>query len=122
MKLEPIEWISKFKVRNLTRESAPICIQKNAFGNNFPFEDLYVSPRHGILVRGNMIPAKNLVNGKTIFQDFSNDSITYYHIELNKHSAIVANGIFAESYLDVDNRSIFENNIRPSKKSIQNKK
>ena len=43
-----------------------------------------------------------------IFQDFSYDSVVYYHLELDNHSAVIANGILSETYLDVNNRYIFE--------------
>lgn len=107
---EPVYWISKFKVRNLTEESAPICIKAGALRENYPFEDLYVSPNHGMIVKGKLVIAKYLVNEETIFQDFNRKSVTYYHVELERHSAIIANGILAESYLDCENRFAFENN------------
>jgi len=114
-RVEPIYWISKFKARNLTTDSAPICIKANAFAESHPFEDLYVSPQHRILLKGNMIIAKNLVNGDTIFQDFDRESVTYYHIELERHSGIIANGVLAESYLDCGNRIAFEDLEKNSK-------
>lgn len=52
-----------------------------------------------------MILAIDLVNDDTIYQDSSKTEIIYYHFELNNHCAILA-----ESYLDSDNRSIFEKN------------
>jgi hypothetical protein len=50
LKLDPVVWISKFKVKHLNSKTAPICIKKNALGKNYPFKDLYVSPNHGILL------------------------------------------------------------------------
>jgi len=37
-------------------------------------------------------------------------------LECENHSAIIANGVLAESYLDVNNRHVFENSVRPSRK------
>jgi hypothetical protein len=108
--VEPIRWLGHFTVRNLTKDSSPICIQKNALGKNKPFEDLYVSPCHGILFNDTIIHAKKIVNKKTIFQDNNRDSVDYYHLELRNHHAILANGILSESYLDMKNRNIFFNN------------
>jgi hypothetical protein len=118
-KLEPIVWLSKFKVRQPSSESFPICIKQNALGPNRPFEDLYVSPNHGIIVKGKIVRAKDLVNDESIFQDWSNDSLIYYHLELKSHSAIVANGILSESYLDIENRYKFESSksVEPIRKS-----
>ena len=118
-KLEPIVWLSKFKVKQPSSESFPICIKQNALGPNRPFEDLFVSPNHGILVKGNVVRAKDLVNENTIFQDWSKNSLTYYHLELKNHSAIVANGVLSESYLDMNNRYSFEprESFEPIRKS-----
>jgi hypothetical protein len=52
---------------------------------------------------------KDMINGTTIYQDMNCTEVEYYHLEFDKHRAIVANGVLTESYLDVDNiRDIFE--------------
>lgn len=53
------------------------------------------------------VPIRMLVNGKTIFYDRSFTTYEYYHIELEKHSVIAANGALSESYLDTGNRHYF---------------
>ena len=112
IKLDEVIWISKFKVNNMNSESRPICIKKHALGLNSLFKDLYVSPNHSILINGKMRPARFLVNGETVYQDTECDEITYYHLECKEHVAIVANGVLAESYLDCDNRYVFEKTER----------
>lgn len=111
IKAETLLWVSKFKVVNLNSKSRPICIKKDALGENKPFKDLYVSPGHGLLLNGHMVRANSLINGTTIFQDNDCDDVVYYHIELDSHSAIFANGILSESYLAINNRDVFENSI-----------
>lgn len=108
--IEPLIWLGKFSPIKLNKASLPICIKKNAFGENLPCEDLYVSPLHRIILFGKMIAAENLVNGETIFQDTSKKSLVYYHLELPKHYCIIANGILSETYKDFDNRHVFEKN------------
>ena len=108
-KLERVKWVSKFKVSNLNSKSKPICIQKNAFNKNCPFKDLYVSPCHSLLINGKMVLAKDMVNGTTIYQDNECKNVEYYHLECEKHHAIFANGVLAESYLNVNNKYAFEN-------------
>jgi hypothetical protein len=103
----PIVWKGHFFTHGLDKDSAPILIKKDAFGKNKPFEDLYVSPGHNIQVRDRMVPACKLINGNTVIRQEC-DEVTYYHIELDKHSVISANGLSAESYLDVDNRNTFK--------------
>jgi len=110
--IEPVMWVSKFKVTNLNSKSRPICIKKDALGQNYPFQDLYVSPGHSLLLNGKMVLAKNIVNGTTIYQDKECKNVEYYHLECDNHSAIFANGVLSESYLDVNNRDVFENSIR----------
>ena len=112
LKVENVKWISKFKVFELNSESTPICITKNALGKNKPFKDLYVSPNHGLLINNKLIAARNMLNGTTIYQDIECDEVIYYHLECEKHSAIFANGILSESYLDANNRDVFENSIK----------
>ena len=116
LKIEPVVWISKFKVINLNSDTRPICIKKDSFKKNSPFKDLYVSPRHSLLLNNKMVLAKNIVNGTTIYQDEKINSVEYYHLECEYHSSIFANGILSESYLYLNNRNIFENSI-----SIHNK-
>jgi len=112
-KEESVLWISKFKVQNLDSKSRPICIKKNAFGEDYPFTDLYVSPGHRLLLNDEMVIAQNIINGTTIYQDNECESVEYYHLECEDHSAIYANGVLAESYLDINNsRSVFENSIK----------
>jgi hypothetical protein len=106
----PIVWIGKFTVKILNSNSRPICITKNAFGEECPFVDLYVSPAHRLLINDKTVESSNLVNGETIYQDNECKSVEYYHLECDVHSAIYANGVLAETYqewhrevFDVDN-------------------
>ncbi len=115
-KAAPVIWISKFKVKNMNSKSRPICIKKDALGENYPFQDLYVSPNHRLLLNGQMVTSKNIVNGKTIYQDNECKRVEYYHLECEDHNAIYANGVLAESYIDVDNRRVFENSTKTSPK------
>ena len=118
LKIEPVVWVSKFKVINLNSKSRPICIKKDALGKNYPFKDLYVSPGHSLLLNSKMVLAKDIVNGKTIYQDNECDDVEYYHVECENHSAIFANGVLSESYLDANNRDVFENSIKLRRKNI----
>jgi len=55
---------------------------------------------------GVIMPASTLLNSCTITQ-VETDEVTYWHLELPRHDLIVANGLEAESYIDVGNRSFF---------------
>ena len=106
--IEPVIWISKFKVLDLNAKSRPICIKKDAFLKNCPFQDLYVSPEHCLLLKDNMVVVSSMINGKNIYQDMECNSVEYYHLECKHHCAIFANGVLTESYLDTNNRYVFD--------------
>jgi hypothetical protein len=109
----PIEWLGH---RTLNcrhhpepRLSMPIRILASAFGPGKPSRDLYVSPWHAICVdvMGEvLIPASALVNGATVVQ-LDVDEVTYWHVELESHDILFANGLPAESYLEMGNRGFF---------------
>jgi hypothetical protein len=111
-KNESVLWVGKFKVNKLNSSSRPICITKNALAKNFPFKDLYVSPNHSMIINGEMVLAKDLVNEITIYQDMECEDVEYYHLECENHNAIIANGVLSESYLNMDSRSVFENSLK----------
>ena len=122
-----IQWIGSFTVDQPNINSYPICLKRGSIDKkaNMPSSDLYVSPEHSICVNNRMIPAKYLVNGKTIFQDTSlkNKSIEYYHIEMPYHCAIISNGISSESYIDSGNRGMFNDaSTKQHRKQIVNRK
>jgi hypothetical protein len=108
--LEPIVWIGKSFISQaaLYDDSAPICVKANAFGEDGPFEDLYLSQGHRIIHEGKMLLVKDLINGETIYLDKEIQSIEYYHFELASHSVVIANGITAETYLDFNHHDFFQ--------------
>ncbi len=113
----PVIWIGHRRV-NLAahpqpRMVAPIHIERSAFADNVPHRDLLVSPDHAILTDGKLICARQLINGSTIRQDTDRNSIVYYHVELEKHAIMLAEGLPAESYLDTGNRGFFANSDQP---------
>jgi hypothetical protein len=108
----PIKWIGR-RALDLTRhpcqeKAQPICFDVECFGVNGPRRALCLSPDHAIYIQGKLIPAKALVNGKNIRQ-LCQRKITYYHIELESHAIIFAEGTAVETYLETGNRGAFEN-------------
>jgi hypothetical protein len=92
---------------------APIRIQRNAFAEGVPHRDLIVSPDHAIFVDGKLICARQLVNGSTIRQEGDWTAVDYYHVELESHAILLAEGLPAESYIDTGNSGFFENSDAP---------
>ncbi len=102
-KLEPIKWIGRqtiepSKVANPAR-GYPVQIRAGALGDNIPSRDLYTSPDHSLFVDGLLINAGALVNGISIISTKPVETFVYYHIELENHSLLIAEGASAESYL-----------------------
>ena len=110
--LQNIRWIGSRSISSEALERSPnlipIRISKNSLGKDMPTSDLLVSPQHRILVRskiaqrmfGNMeviIAAKHLCGfeGIDVAEDVS--EVLYYHILLDRHEIIIANGARAES-------------------------
>jgi Hint domain len=107
-----IVWVGKRTVVCARQPNAetvwPIRITRGAFGKGRPSRDLYLSPDHAVYVDGILIPAKLLIDGRTIRQ-VRLKSVTYYHVELQDHDVIFANELPAESYLDTGDRMKFAN-------------
>jgi autotransporter passenger strand-loop-strand repeat protein len=86
----------------------PVRIIAGAIAPGLPERDLRLSPEHAVYLDGVLIPAINLVNGTTIYQEQSTQHVTYHHIELDSHDVLLAEGLPCESYLDTGNRNAFE--------------
>ena len=113
----PVVWVG-YRNLDLTAHPhplmvAPVRIKRGAFADNVPHRDLLVSPDHAILTDGVLICARQLVNGATIRQETDHRSVVYYHVELEDHAIMLAEGLPAESYLDTGNRGFFANSDLP---------
>jgi hypothetical protein len=87
----------------------PVRIAAQAFGRNRPERDLTLSPAHAVcldLMGEIFVPVSSLINGATVAQ-LDLERVTYWHVELDSHDVLIANGLPAESYLDVGNRMFF---------------
>jgi collagen type I/II/III/V/XI/XXIV/XXVII alpha len=109
-RVEPIVSILKRTV-NCARHPKPetvwpVRISAGALGE-VPSRDLYLSPDHAVFMNGVLVPVKLLINGTTIAQ-VKRSEVTYYHVELERHEVILAEGLAVESYLDVGDRANFD--------------
>jgi hypothetical protein len=109
----PIIWIGRRRIdlraHPRPQTVAPIRIRRGAFADNVPHRDLLLSPDHAIFVDGKLIAARQLVNGATITQEKDWSAIEYFHVELDQHAILLAEGLPAETYLDTGNRGFFAN-------------
>jgi hypothetical protein len=103
----PVRWVG-WRTLDLApgaaRAARPVIILPGAFGPGKPFKTLRLSPLHCIYVQGVLVPVTHLVNGATILRDESAPAMTYYHLELDRHDALRAEGLECESYFCNGNR------------------
>jgi hypothetical protein len=108
-----VRWIGVQSVVTLFADplrTLPIRITAGALGEDLPIRDLRVSPDHALLLDGVLVRAGALVNGVTIVRETAvPDRFTYYHVELDDHSLILAEGVPAETFLDTISRRRFDN-------------
>ncbi|MBB3939110.1 hypothetical protein GGR39_000739 [Novosphingobium fluoreni] len=108
----PIKWIGSQTVQCNTpfaQSTKPIRIRAHAFGEGRPFIDLVVSPGHRLMVsciEDHLVRAELIVNGSSILIE-EVDQVNYWHVELEQHAVVLANGLAAETYYDTGNRAFF---------------
>ena len=114
--LRPITWIGHRHLEGETLDAGqhPVRVRAHAFGPGLPARDLTLSPGHPVLVGadadqagGVLVPVMCLINGTTIDRVASR-AVTYWHVELDSHDILLAEGLPAESYLEFGTRAFFE--------------
>ncbi|WP_298352862.1 Hint domain-containing protein [Rhodoblastus sp.] len=109
----PLKWIgqrahsARFAGNN--PDLLPIRFKAGSLDENVPASDLLVSPKHAMFLDGVLIPAEHLVSGVTIIQEAPSEDIHYFHLELETHDVLIAEGAFSESFVDDDSRGMFQN-------------
>ncbi len=112
-----VRWIGRRTYRRragraFPEKFCPVRISKDALGQGRPATDLLVSRKHGVLVDGQLVPAKYLVDGRDIVQTRGEGlvELRYFHVELESHDILLANGLECESLLcNGRNIEMFEN-------------
>jgi hypothetical protein len=89
--------------------ATPIIVCKGALGDQVPNRDLHVTKGHSLFLDDVLIPVEFLVNHRSILWNDRVREVTVYHLELDAHDILLANGAPAESYRDDGNRWLFRN-------------
>jgi hypothetical protein len=90
-------------------ELRPVRIRSGALGEERPNGDLIVSPRHRVLLRGPraqalfntpevLAAAGDLIDDRRVHVDHSMREVVYYHLLLERHQVVWANGVETESF------------------------
>jgi hypothetical protein len=115
--LRPITWIGNRDLDGegtvLPHDQQPVRIRAGAFGPGLPARDLRLSHCHPVLVGadangegGVLVPVMCLINGTSVLRDPATQ-VTYWHVELDAHDILLAEGLPAESYIDGGDRAFF---------------
>jgi hypothetical protein len=105
----PVRWIGRRTLDlgpKAARFARPVLIMPDAFGPGLPARMLRLSPLHCVYADGVLVPVTHLVNGATIRREDDAVAMTYYHVELDRHDILLAEGLPCESYFDAGNRSL----------------
>jgi len=91
----------------------PVRVGRFAIDDQTPYRDLYLSPLHCVFFNEALIPVMYLINETSIAQGTPSEmsALEYYHVELDTHEVIYAEGALVESY-DGWNRENFSNFVQ----------
>jgi hypothetical protein len=113
---KPIKWIGRQHFSQGCSERwpdsvHPIRVSRSALGDNVPHTDLYLSPRHAVLIDDVLIEVRDLINGTSIKRAAPEGmtDMEYFHIELETHEVILAEGAPVETLLLTSGRESFTN-------------
>jgi Hint domain len=110
--VRPISWIGAGKVlatRGQRNAATPVIVRRGALAPNVPARDLHVTKGHCLYINDVLIPVAFLVNHRSIIWDDRAQEVELYHVELETHDVLIADGAPAESYRDDGNRWLFRN-------------
>jgi hypothetical protein len=109
----PVRWIGRNTVSARLADplrAMPIRISAGALSDGIPQRDLLLSPEHALLIDGLLVQASALVNGLSITREsWMPETFVYYHVEVEHHSLIFAEGAAAETFVDNIARTVFDN-------------
>jgi hypothetical protein len=109
----PVRWVGHSHISTRFADplrALPIRITAGALGAGLPKRDLLLSPDHAVFLGGILAQAGALVNGVNIIRETNvPETFTYYHVELETHELLMAEGVAAESFVDNVERMHFHN-------------
>jgi hypothetical protein len=111
--LRPVQWIGRYRYKKSdsskpwAENALPVRIARSALAPNVPHADLYVTAAHSLLVDDVLVPAELLINGTTITRyEPEGDEVEFFHVKLESHDVIYAEGALAETLLNVEESAV----------------
>jgi Hint domain len=111
--LRPIQWIGRYPLKKSdpskpwVKGALPVRISRSALAPNVPHTDLYVTGAHSLFLDGLLVPVGNLINGTSIVWDERDrDELEFFHIKLESHDVIYAEGAPVDTLLNVDDSAV----------------
>jgi Hint domain len=111
---QPIQWVGRYPYKRSDRtkpwvkSALPVRIAASALAPNVPHSDLLVTQVHALLIDGVRIKAGTLINGRTItlYEAEELDELEYFHIKLENHDVIYAEGAPCETLWRVSEAAV----------------
>jgi hypothetical protein len=111
--MRPIQWIGRYSYKRSdnskpwVEDALPVCIKRSALGPDVPHSDLYVSKGHAVFIDNILVSISILINGTTIALYDANemDELEFFHIKLESHDVIYAEGAPCETLLTVNDEN-----------------
>jgi hypothetical protein len=111
--LRPVQWIGRYPLKKSdpckpwVKDALPVRIARSALAPNVPHADLYVTGGHSLFLDGLLVPVGDLINGTSIRRDERDcDELEFFHIKLESHDVIYAEGAPVETLLRVDESAV----------------
>jgi len=110
----PIQWIGRYSLKKSdpakvwVKKVLPVRVARSALGLDVPNADLYVTKEHALLIDDVLVTAGSLINGTTItvYDPRELDELEFFHIKLERHNAIYAEGAPCETMISVEESAI----------------
>jgi hypothetical protein len=110
----PIQWIGRYRFKRSdptkpwVKNVLPVRVAQSALGPDVPHADLYVTEYHALLIDGVLVEAGHLINGTTItrYDARELDQLEFFHIKLEPHDVIFAEGTPCETLLNIDENAV----------------
>ena len=110
----PIQWIGRYSLKKSDPTKAwvkkvlPVRVARSALGLDVPNADLYVTKEHALLIDDVLVTAGSLINGTTItvYDPHELDELEFFHIKLERHNAIYAEGAPCETMINVEESAV----------------